>query len=188
MGEINIVILSGTVVRPPEFSQPKTYELAKFTIAHKKDPSKDFVTYHEIRAWAKTCEKVKKYALQGTKVMIQGRLDKEPVESQKNGQKTYYHDVIVASDVQPMDDGNQEPQAPTQQPDFMQNPQDNPPPEHTLPPKRTNQEPEPPEGRIVYSSTWNKPKKGPEQVPDTALTTANANGGWTPPANSEPPF
>lgn len=179
MGDINITIISGTVVRDPEFSRPKTYDLAKFTIAHKKDPAKDFVTYHEIRAWAKTVEKVRSYAQQGKHIMIQGRIDKEPVESQKNGQKTYYKDVIVASDIQPMDDINQEPQAPTQQPDFMQSPQDNPPPE------RPYQKPEIiDEGKVIVSSERDFAHVQKEPPPPTPV----AAGPWMPPIGGEPPF
>ncbi len=84
-------------------------------------------------------------------VLIQGRIDKEAVEPQKTGQKTYYKEVIVASDIQPME-SNQESQAPTQQPDFMQSPQDNPPPEHQLPPKHSRQGPDIGEGKLILDS------------------------------------
>lgn len=184
MGEINIVLISGTVLHAPEFSQPKTYELAKFTITHKKDPSKDFVSYHEIRAWAKTVEKVRSYAQQGSHVLIQGRIDKEAVEPQKTGQKTYYKEVIVANDIQPME-SNQEPQAPKQQPDFMQSPQGNPPPQHQLPPKREYQSPDIGEGKLILNSERDFANTKKEPAPPVA---ANANAGWNPPVNGEPPF
>lgn len=178
MFNINLVIISGTVVGPPEISKPKTYQLGKFTLAVKNDPSKDTISYFDVEAWAKTVEKVQEFVQQGKRVCVKGKLQRSSWDNKETGKKDYKF-CIVANDISGDDD--QDAPAPTQQPDFMQDQPTTPPLQHQLPPKRTRQEPE--EGKVIVSSERDFANYKKEPAP-----TASTSGVWVPPLSGEPPF
>lgn len=181
---INFSMYSGKVVRAPEFKRPKeNFEVAKFTIAGKYDSSKDTLSFIDVDVLGPNVEKVRKFVQEGMAVLVTGKLKQDSWDDAKTGKKAYkIH--IVANDVQPMEE-NQDPQAPTQQPDFMQSPQDNPPPEHTLAPKRTYQKPEiVDEGKVILRSERDFAHVQKEPPPPVTV----AAGPWTPPIGGEPPF
>lgn len=99
---MNKVILLGRLTRDPEvrYSQgEKQTAIASYSLAvdrrFKKDgeQSADFIN---CKAFGKAAEFVEKYARQGTKLVIEGRIQTGSYTN-KDGQKVYTTDVIVES-------------------------------------------------------------------------------------------
>lgn len=193
MININEVRITGRLVREPTYNTVNTVKkdgkeifIANFSIAYnqgkkKEDGSWDNeVSFFNVTARGYIAQNMHKFAQKGRLVYIAGYLKQESwkdSKTQENRQKI----VIIATNVQSVEKGEQEAEAPTNQSDFMQDTQDNPPPEHTLPPKQTHKKAEPDEGRIIYSSVRDNPK--PRKEP-----AASNGGAWQPPSDGEPPF
>lgn len=92
---MNIVILSGRLVRDPEFKSGEKTSVAKFTLAvdrrFSKDKEADFIG---CTAFGKTAEFINKYFSKGSKIIAEGRWQTGSYTN-KEGQKVYTNDCIV---------------------------------------------------------------------------------------------
>lgn len=93
---MNLVILSGRLVKDPESRQAST-SVTKFTLAVDKDykkpgePTCDFIN---CTCFGKTADVVSKYVTKGTKIIVHGRWQTSNFTN-KDGQKIYTNDCIV---------------------------------------------------------------------------------------------
>lgn len=91
---MNIVVLSGNLVRDPEKSYTQSgMAITRFTIAvsrMKKDDETDFI---RVTAFDKQAELAEKYLAKGSKVAVEGRIQTGSYE--KDGKKVYTTDVIA---------------------------------------------------------------------------------------------
>ncbi len=96
---MNLVVLSGRLVKEPEVSYAAGMSISRFTLAvdrrFKKDgePSADFIN---CIAFGKTAEFVEKYVSKGLKVNVQGRWQTGSYID-KNNNKVYTHTCMVDS-------------------------------------------------------------------------------------------
>ena len=91
---MNSVILMGRLVRDVELKQTstgKTY--CRFSLAVKKEFTKDEADFINCVAWDKRAEILANYLSKGQRILIQGRLNTSSYET--NGETRYSTDVIV---------------------------------------------------------------------------------------------
>ena len=91
---MNSVILMGRLVRDVELKQTstgKTY--CRFSLAVKKEFTKDGADFINCVAWDKRAEILANYLSKGQRILIQGRLNTSSYEA--NGETRYSTDVIV---------------------------------------------------------------------------------------------
>src|ERR1017187_2614484 len=99
---VNAVFLLGNVGKTPEvkFTTSGT-AVATFSLAttdRYKDKSgeyQDKVSWHNLKAFAKTAEIVEKYVDKGKQLYIRGKLDYQSWEDKETGQKKYKTEIIV---------------------------------------------------------------------------------------------
>ena len=96
---MNIVILTGNVGGEPEVKEFSGSKVASFSLATTKkykDKSgnmQSVTQWHRCKAWNKTAELIEKWVHKGDKLGINGEIQYS--ESEKDGKKTYYTDILV---------------------------------------------------------------------------------------------
>jgi single-strand DNA-binding protein len=97
---MNVVLLIGNVVKDAEVrSTPTGKSVANFRIATNEGRGDEKRTdYHSIVAWERLAEEARDFALTGTRVCIEGRLQTRNYESKKHeGEKVYVTEVVANS-------------------------------------------------------------------------------------------
>ncbi len=91
---MNSVILMGRLVRDVELKQTSTEKTyCRFSLAVKKEFTKDGADFINCVAWDKRAEILANYLSKGQRILIQGRLNTSSYEA--NGETRYSTDVIV---------------------------------------------------------------------------------------------
>ena len=88
---MNKVFLMGRLTSNPDYRQNQTGTSARYTLA--VDRFKEGTDYIRCVAFNKAADFADKYLMQGTKVLVSGRIQTGSYE--KNGQKVYTTDVII---------------------------------------------------------------------------------------------
>lgn len=84
--DLNEIKLIGNLTRGPEFKQtPNGYSVTTLNVVTNHDQKKgeEWVktpTFHKVIVWGKLAELVNKFAQKGTKVMVEGRLEKRSMK------------------------------------------------------------------------------------------------------------
>ena len=90
---MNKVILIGRLGKDPEINyMPNGKAICKFSIA--TQDTKDNPTWHNITTFENTAEIAAKYLKKGSQVAVDGRINYS--QSEKDGVKRYYTDIIVS--------------------------------------------------------------------------------------------
>lgn len=92
---MNSVELTGRLTRDPQISYTNETNtcVAVFSIAIDRPSKEKQADYPRIRVYGKQAENVEKYVHKGSMVGIEGRIETGSYE--KDGQKTYYTDVVA---------------------------------------------------------------------------------------------
>lgn len=180
---VNNLQIVGRLTSEPVYKDVGQYRLATFSIAHnryskKGDKFEEKTSFFDVTAWNSLIPKLQGFAHKGVSIFIAGYLEEERWQDKNTGENRAKV-RIIATEVLAVETKSREQGPPTQQPEFMQSPLPEPPPQHQLPPKRYDED----GGRIIYSSERDNPKPQRPQQPTTV-----SSGPWTPPAGGEPPF
>lgn len=103
---MNIVLISGRLVKEVELKYLESNQVARFTLAVDKNLAKDKKEELESRnqptadfincvAWGKIAENISKYTGKGLRVLVNGRIQTGSYE--KDGQRVYTTDVLVSN-------------------------------------------------------------------------------------------
>lgn len=185
MINVNLIMITGIPTAEPKVlpsGKVATFSIARNRCTKKKDGTFDVkAQFIDVKVFGTLIQKAQMYVKKCEWVHITGSLDQDDW-TDKETQKPRSKQIIIAHDIQAGKEHKAtEPTAPTQQPDFMQSPLPEPPPQNQLPPKRP--QPEQDEGRVIYSSERDNPHR------KTSAPAPMPNGGvWTPPITGEPPF
>lgn len=91
---MNSVILMGRLIRDIELKKTANGKVyCKFSLAVKKEFTKDVADFINCVAWDKRAEILANYLSKGQRILIQGRLNTSSYET--NGETRYSTDVIV---------------------------------------------------------------------------------------------
>ena len=91
---MNVAILCGRPTRDPEIRQNNDMKVAKFSLAVDRKGKEKQADFISCVAFGKTAEFIEKYIKQGTKIIVNGRIQTGSYTA-KDGRKVYTTDVVV---------------------------------------------------------------------------------------------
>lgn len=99
---MNLIVVSGHLGKDPELRHTQSQKaVTSFSVAttekrKTENGIQENTTWHDIVCWERVAENVAKFCTKGSKVLVQGKLNKRNYEG-KDGQKIYVTEIVAHS-------------------------------------------------------------------------------------------